>query len=201
MDRRETIIKTAARIFQEKGYAETSMRDIADAVGILKGSLYHHIASKEDMLYEIIDRFVDRMIEKAEARRASETLSPRELLEAILVDILEVIRDERDFIEVYFHERRHLSEKRWKAIEKKRSVYEEMVREILRRGQRDGSLRAEFDERIVTLALFGMVNWSIHWLNPNGRLSVERIARIFTTLFFEGLSARETTRRPYERAK
>ncbi|HEY0601391.1 MAG TPA: TetR/AcrR family transcriptional regulator [Herpetosiphonaceae bacterium] len=192
MDRREAIIDAAVRLFHERGYSNTSMQNIADAVGLLKGSLYYYITSKEDLLFEIHERFMNVLIEKTERREAAADLPPRERLEGVIVDLLQLIRDYRAYVEVFFRERYSMEGSRWDAIHETRKRYEAMVREIIRDGQHDGSFRADLDEQIVTFGLFGMCNWSYQWLNASGRLSAAEIARNFSTLFLDGLATPAT---------
>lgn len=188
MDRREAIIDAAVRLFHERGYSNTSMQNIADAVGLLKGSLYYYITSKEDLLFEIHERFMNVLIEKTESRKAAADLPPRERLEGVIIDLLQLIRDYRAYVEVFFRERYSMEGSRWDAIHERRKRYEAVVREIIRDGQRDGSFRADLDEQIVSFGLFGMCNWSYQWLNPEGRLSAAEVARNFSTLFLDGLA-------------
>jgi TetR/AcrR family transcriptional regulator, cholesterol catabolism regulator len=190
MDRREDIIEAAVVLFHEKGFANTSMQDIADAVGMLKGSLYHHITSKEELLYEIHERFMNVILRQAEVRQSLPKLSSRQQLESIIADLLAAVRDYRPYVEVFFRERYAVRGPRWEAIHRKREAYEAMVRNLIREGQRDGSFRADLDSTVVTLGLFGMCNWSFQWLDPNGRLSAAEIAQTFATLFLDGLSPR-----------
>lgn len=188
MDRREAIIDAAVRLFHERGYSNTSMQNIADAVGLLKGSLYYYITSKEDLLFEIHERFMNVLIEKTESREAVIDLPPRQRLEGVITDLLQLIRDYRAYVEVFFRERYAMQGSRWDAIHQKRERYEDVVRTIIREGQQDGSFRADLDDQIVTFGLFGMCNWSYQWLNSSGRLSAAEIARIFSVIFLDGLT-------------
>jgi TetR/AcrR family transcriptional regulator, cholesterol catabolism regulator len=193
MDRREAIIDAAVQLFQRQGYANTSMQDIADAVGLLKGSLYYHIASKEDLLYEIHERFMNVLLKKAEAHAATADLSVRRRIAAVITDLLELMRDYRPYVVVFFRERHSVTGARWDAIHEKRKAYEAFVNSIIREGQQDGTFRDDLDEKIISFGLFGMCNWCYTWLQPEGRLSVEQIAPIFTTLLLDGLTPRVPT--------
>jgi AcrR family transcriptional regulator len=190
MDRREAIIDAAVTLFQQQGYANTSMQDIADAVGLLKGSLYYYINSKEDLLYEIHQRFMSVLIKRAEAREAVPDLSACQRLTAVIGDLLELVRDYRPYVVVFFRELHTLTGPRWDAFHEKREVYEAFVRRIIQQGQQDGTLRADLDEKIVTFGLFGMCNWAYRWLDPSGSLNIEQIAQIFSTLLLDGLKPR-----------
>lgn len=189
-DRREEIIAAAVQLFHEQGYASTSMQDIAVAVGLLKGSLYYYITGKEELLYEIHERFMAVILEKAAAREPATDLSPRQRLEAIIADLLELIRDYRAYVEVFFRSRYNLSGPRWEAIHQQRERYEGIVRAIIIDGQRDGSFRADLDPKIVTFGIFGMCNWSYQWFRPEGQHNASQVAAIFTTLVLDGLGGR-----------
>ncbi|NTV63484.1 MAG: TetR/AcrR family transcriptional regulator [Oscillochloris sp.] len=189
MDRREEIIDAAVQLFQQKGYANTSMQDIAGAVGLLKGSLYYYLSSKEDLLYEIHERFMQVLSAKAAAREQTPNLSARQRLAGVITDLLEMIRDYRPYVVVFFHEHASVTGPRWSDIHARRKGYEQLVREIVQQGQREGVFRRDLDERIVTFGLFGMCNWSATWLQSGGTLSTEQIAQTFVSLLLDGLTA------------
>jgi TetR/AcrR family transcriptional regulator, cholesterol catabolism regulator len=189
MDRREAIIDAALELFHQKGYANTSMQDIAEAVGLLKGSLYYYISSKEDLLYEIHERFMNVLIAKAESRDLIPDLSARQRLAGVITDLLEIIRDYRPYVVIFFREGASVTGPRWNDIHSKRKAYERFVRGIIQQGQREGEFRGDLDERIVAFGLFGMCNWSSTWLQQGGPLSSEQIAQIFVTLLLDGLTA------------
>jgi TetR/AcrR family transcriptional regulator, cholesterol catabolism regulator len=188
MDRREAIIDAAVQLFHKQGYSNTSMQNIADAVGILKGSLYYYISSKEDLLYEIHERFMTVLIANTERREANADLPPRQRLEGVITDLIYLIRDYRAYVEVFFRERYTMQGSRWDAIHQNRERYEAVVRTIVRQGQQDGSFRADLDAQIVTFGLFGMCNWTYQWMNPDGRLGTAELARIFSAMLLDGLA-------------
>jgi AcrR family transcriptional regulator len=189
MASRADIIEAAAALFREQGYHNTSMADIAGRVGVLKGSLYHHIHSKEEILFEILDRFTGLLLEKTEARAVAPAADERERLQGIVADFLEIIRDYTNEIAIFFNERRHLAGEHWQKINDTRARFGTLLLDAIRSGQREGTLRDDLDPTIVMLAMFGMVNWAIYWLKPNGRLSVPEIAGILSAILFDGLRA------------
>jgi TetR/AcrR family transcriptional regulator, cholesterol catabolism regulator len=190
MDRREEIIDAAVQLFHQQGYANTSMQDIANAVGLLKGSLYYHIAGKEELLFEIHERFMNVLIQKAEAREDVVNLTAHQRLAGLIKDLLELVRDYRSYVVVFFRERHAMTRPRWDAIHEKREAYELFVRRIIQQGQQDGTFRSDLDPKIVTFGLFGMCNWTYMWYNPGGHLSIEQLAQTFTSLLLDGLTPR-----------
>jgi TetR/AcrR family transcriptional regulator, cholesterol catabolism regulator len=186
-NRREAIVEAAVELFRAKGYVGTSMQDIADAVGLLKSSLYHYFPGKEDLLYEIHERFMAFLLSKANARSGSEALSARQRLEAVISDLLALIRDYRAYVEVFFRERYSVQGSRWEKIHATRESYEDLVRDIVLDGQRDGSFRSDLDAKMVTFGLFGMCNWTYQWMQPAGRYNPDQIAHMFASLLLDGL--------------
>ncbi|HET9223631.1 MAG TPA: TetR/AcrR family transcriptional regulator [Roseiflexaceae bacterium] len=190
MDRREEIIDAAVQLFHKQGYANTSMQDIADAVGLLKGSLYYHIASKEELLFEIHERFMNVLMQKGQAREDVANLTEHQRLAGLVKDLIELVRDYRSYVVVFFRERHAMTRPRWDAIHEKREAYELFVRRIIQQGQQDGTFRGDLDEKIVTFGLFGICNWTYMWYDPSGALGTEQIAQIFTSLLLDGLTPR-----------
>jgi hypothetical protein len=103
--------------------------------------------------------------------------------------LLELIRDYRPYVVIFFRERFAITGPRWDDIHAKRKSYERFVRRIVQQGQQDGTFRSDLDERIVAFGLFGMCNWSSTWLQTDGALSTEQIAQMFVALFLDGLTA------------
>lgn len=185
--RKDEIVDLAARLFQTKGYHETSVQEIADEVALTKASLYYYIRSKEDLLFEIHERFINFVLERA--RESDQTTSARERLANVVRDVLQVIRDYRAHVTVFFRERYGLSPERAAIIAAKRREYEQFVEQIVVDGIRNGEFRSSLDPKVVTMAVFGMCNWTYQWYRPSGRLSAGEIVDQFTGLLFDGLAA------------
>lgn len=168
------------------------MQNIADAVGLLKGSLYYYISSKEDLLYEIHQRFMKVLVAKTASREAHAALPARERLEGVITDLVYLIRDYRAYVEVFFRERYAMQGPRWETIHEIREQYEALVRSIVRQGQEEGAFRPGLDAQIVTFGLFGMCNWTYQWMNPDGRLGTAELAKIFCGLLLDGLAIPES---------
>lgn len=183
---RERILRAAARLFREQGFTGTSMQDIADAVGITKSSLYHHVRSKEAVLLEIVEVTVDRTFDAVRDVAESNRPAADRLHEAIRLHVIELIRD-RDNQACFIEEGRHLPAPEMEAYLYKRDRYERFFRTILE----DGIDRGEFlehDVRLVAMALLGMCNSIVRWYRPDGARSPEEIAAVFS-----GLAVRSTT--------
>lgn len=187
--RADEIRDAAARIFHEKGYAATSIQDIADAVGILKGSLYYYIDTKEDLLFEVIKGAHDRGLEELEKWRqvdASPATRLRAAIEGHVVSNLHNLMA----VGVFFHDFRSLSPDRRAEIIRDRDVYDDNLRQLVKDGQAAGEFAPELDPPLMVMGMLGMMNWVYQWYRPDGRLSPAEIASSFADLVLGGLAVR-----------
>lgn len=188
MNRRKEILLEAAKVFQEKGYRGTTVQDIAQAAGILKGSLYYHFANKEDIFYEIVHdplhHFVSQMAEVAALN-----IPPPAKLRAALRYHISAFDAHMPGIQVLLRENLSTLEKeRWASI---RALWEEqktLWQNILRQGIENGDFRPDLDVKIATLGILGMCNWMHRWYRSDGRLSTEEIAGLWAEMLLNGIS-------------
>ncbi|MDR7415663.1 MAG: TetR/AcrR family transcriptional regulator [Armatimonadota bacterium] len=187
--RHEELVAAAVRLFRERGYHATSMQDLAEALGIQRGSLYHYIAAKEDLLWEIMDRAMTRLwAAVAPVARASSS-AVRRLQEAIAAH-LAVAASLRDELTILHVELKSLSPGRRREMVARRDRYEALFREILEEGIARGEFR-EVDVRATAFALLGACNWFTQWFRPDGPQGHDHFARWFSELFLRGLQRRE----------
>jgi AcrR family transcriptional regulator len=173
--RRREVIATAARLFAERGFQETSMSDLTEATGLAAGGLYHYISGKEELLFSICDELLDPLLERAREIVATEA-PPAEQLRALLHAWLAHIAGHRDHMLVFAQERHVIErEPQWRRVRRQRKAFEQLLDDILARGEADGSMSFE-DRGFTLLALLGMVNYTPQWLNPRGRLDPGQIA-------------------------
>ena len=162
--RRAELTRAAARLFAEKGYHGTSIGDLARELGVQKGSLYSHIASKADLLWEVAR-------EGAEAFHAALDEIPEdgpavERIRAALRAHLRVVADQLDVATVFVREWRYLEGERRDAFVAERRRYEERFRSLFREGRELGELRADLDDATATLLALSAANWAYTWLRP-----------------------------------
>src|ERR687885_895155 len=181
--RRQELTRQAARLFAEKGYHGTSIGEIADALGVQKGSLYAHIASKQDLLYET-------MAEGARAFHAGLDAIPDELpatekIRLALRSHLRVVADQLDVATVFVQEWRYLEGERRDEIVAERRRYEERIRGYFREGRELGELRTDLDEATAALLVLSAANWAYTWLQA-GR-ATDELADRFYDLLVDGM--------------
>jgi TetR/AcrR family transcriptional regulator, cholesterol catabolism regulator len=173
--RRREVIGAAAEAFAEGGYKETSIADLSAATGLAAGGIYHYIGSKENLLIAICDDLLAPLL--AEGREIVATDAPPEAqLRDLLRAWLTHIENHRAHMLVFVQER-HLIERepQWRAVRRQRNQFEQLLDDILARGEADGTMTFD-DRRLTLLALLGMVNYTPQWLRPHGRLSAEQVA-------------------------
>src|SRR3954464_4842849 len=177
--RRTELTRQAARLFAEKGYHGTSIGDLAEAMGVQKGSLYAHISSKQDLLYET-------MAEGAAAFHAGLDAIPddapvSEKIRLALRSHLRVVGDQLEVATVFVQEWRYLEGDRRDEIVTERRRYEERIRELFCEGRELSELRADLDEASAALLLLSAANWAYTWLQL-GRDTDELADRFFALL-------------------
>jgi AcrR family transcriptional regulator len=189
--RRNELTREAARLFAQKGYHGTSIGEIAQALGVQKGSLYAHIQSKQDLLYET-------MVEGAGAFHAGLDAIPEELpatekIRLALRSHLRVVADQLDVATVFVQEWRYLEGERREEIVAERRRYEERIRALFREGRELGELRSDLDDATAALLALSAANWAYTWLQP-GRDTDELADRFYEQLL-DGIRGYATPRR------
>lgn len=184
-DMREKIFTEAVRVFRQKGYHAASMQNIADAVGLQKGSLYHYISSKEELLYKIFERSTGALTRQLEAIIASQD-SPQDKLRRAIEAHLIALCEQLDIYSVYLAERRALSGRSHAKVRAEAEKHAQLLEKILHQGIESKEFRA-MDTKMVALGILGMCNWLYQWYSPDGRLSPQEISAIFSDLVVDGV--------------
>ncbi len=188
-DRRRTILRVARRLFSQRGYYGTSIRDIAAAIRLQGGSLYAHIASKEELLWEIVEEAARAFLSGLEPIVRSEH-PPLEKLRLAVAAHLRVVAERQDAAVVFNHEWRALGPKRRNEVVARRDAYEALFRRILEEGIAAGVFREDLDVPLITRFILTALNGVAVWYRPKGPLSPEQIAEAFTDWVVRGIGAR-----------
>lgn len=183
--RQREIASAAAWLFSERGFHETGMEDIADAVNLSKPTLYHYVHSKGEIVYLIHEELIDMLTGRLR-ERIEDGVLPASFLHSVIADILSVMKSHPGHLKVYFEHHRDVPDEYQAGTRQKRQDYFNLVAGAIK----DGVARGEFETdnpEITTFALFGMTNWSYQWYRPNRHLSPEQIADHFWKVFYQGL--------------
>lgn len=188
VDRKEQIYSTARSLFRERGYPATTVRDIAREMNMQAGSLYAHIESKEDVLWEIVNCAACQFLEAAGPIAASD-LRPTEKLRELVRAHVGVVAGNLAEATIFLHEWKFLSEERRLDISERRNRYESLYRKVVEEGMASGEF-APTDPKMATLLVLSAVNWMPQWYNPSGPLSPAEVADHFSELVLRGLEPR-----------
>ncbi|MBX3482967.1 TetR/AcrR family transcriptional regulator [Phenylobacterium sp.] len=190
--RRREIFVHASRLFVEQGYDATSMSDIASAVKITKAGLYHFVASKEDLLFTIINWGMDELYEEVvDPARATE--DPRARLKLIirnhLSNIGRVASPYGNPVTRLVDEASALSPDRRRAVEDRKRGYFELIRNTLVELRDRGELTDGIDPTVAAHSIIGAIMWMARWRRPRGRLSLDEVIEQITALALQGVLA------------
>lgn len=177
----------ATRLFRQRGFHATSMQDLGEALGMNRGSLYHYISAKDELLWTILTRALDILEERVLPVLESDAPAVDRLTGAIR-EHLRVAADHADELSLIQIEWRALDRERQAEMIRRRDAYEARWRATLEAGIADGSLRS-FDVRLAGIGILSACNWFTQWYRPSGPASVDEIADAFAELFLGGLRA------------
>lgn len=186
--RREEMVSAAATLFSARGYHGTSMQHLGDALGLQRGSLYAHIGSKEELLFDVVDSGATHFLARAEEVLASDAFA-RVKLERFLVGHIETAILHLDAATVFLNEWRYLSEEPRAMIQTKRDRYEQIVRLIIEEGVAAREFRGDADVRFAAALVLSAGNWTYAWYRPGGELGPTEIGKKFAELVLRGLEA------------
>src|SRR3954463_6647602 len=181
--RKRELHRQAARLFAEKGYHGTSVGDLAGAMGVQKGSLYAHIESKQDLLYEAMREGADAFHGGLDA--IPDDLPVVERIRRALRSHLRVVGDQLDVATVFVREWRYLEGTRREEIVAERRRYEERIRALFREGRELGELRTDLDDATAALLVLSAANWAYTWLRPGA--GTDQLADRFYDVMLDGM--------------
>ncbi|MBI2206911.1 MAG: TetR/AcrR family transcriptional regulator [Candidatus Rokubacteria bacterium] len=181
---RERVVAESAKVFKRRGYHAATLNEIAHELGVTKAAVYHHVRSKEELLFACLNLFLDACTAGVE-RALSEGSAPNEQLRLTLLYYIEAMT-ERFNGNVVLMEEGALSPVWRGVVVERRDAFEQMVRGIIERGVATGVF-APCDPKLVGFALFGAMNWILKWYDPAGPRSGKEIADVFSSFLVHGL--------------
>ncbi len=177
------VVAAAARVFRAKGYHAASLEDVADEVGMLKGSLYNYIASKEELLFSVVREPAEQLLERTRALVAAEGPATGKVVALARVHV-GVLAENVVCAAVSVHEVAGMGRyPEWAAMDRE---YVELVRAVLAAGVAEGTLRADLDVRTAGHVLVGSLNWLTRWWDPEGPVTADEMADRITATFLDG---------------
>lgn len=182
--KQQQIVRDAAKLFAGRGYNQTTIQDLAEAIDLAAGGIYHYVGSKERLLAMICDQLMDPLLEQAQELLALEGDAATQLRELVRLWVAHA-NEHRDHMLV-FQQERHVIEQgaQWRAQRQSRKRFERLVEDVVKRVDAAGQLRLD-DDRLALWALLGMVNHTPQWFRPRGRLSTIDVADGYVDLLVD----------------
>jgi AcrR family transcriptional regulator len=180
------VFEVAAEVFHRKGYDNTSMSDVASAAGLTKAGLYHHVSSKESLLYSVLDLGLD--LTESYVMKPLEAISdPLERLRGMIELHLRLVLEERNLeVTGLLHECKTLAPADRTRINRRKKEYVKMSTKLIADVLKKYNIE-EINPKIAAFALLGMLNWTYQWYKPSGSSSREEIVKNFQQIFLQGI--------------
>jgi AcrR family transcriptional regulator len=188
-DVRARILEVAAQLFMEQGFAATSVREIGERASVGQSSLYHHVQSKGQLLYQLHQSFSRDLVDRLTAVVAA-SASPTEQLRGVVRVVLSVVESHQAEVTVFLREAHALPEGSRQEIQRDRDQVDAIVDRVIADGVAAGELRADLDVRLTRLGILGMCNWAYQWFTPGGEHTSAQIADFFADLVINGMVVR-----------
>ncbi|MDN7228953.1 TetR/AcrR family transcriptional regulator [Planococcus sp. N064] len=174
-------------LFEQKGFSETSIQDIVEALGVTKGTFYYYFPSKEQLLMDIHSNYIDDLLSRQKA--IQETVSGnQQKLQAIVELLIGDIQDQGPSGRVFFREMRHLTPENSQKVKRKREQFRLNIEKLISDGIAAGEFRSDLPSGMVAFAVLGVTNWSYQWFNPNGGITAGQLAEIYSDMILNGIT-------------
>lgn len=184
------MLEASVALFADRGYDATGVQEIVDRANLTKGSFYYAFESKEDVLRQIQDRFIERCLEALDSV-IDEAHPPDVALSKAIGWFIAISGEQREELSIFFQESRHLTEDFFADVRRKRDLFEEKFVSLLTAGQESGVFR-EVPSRIMGFGIIGMCAWAYHWVRPESG-PTELISRAYADVLLNGLYAAPRT--------
>ena len=187
LSRKEQIFRTAAELFREKGYVASSMRDLAQKLGIEAASLYSHIRSKEEILHNICFDMAVEFRKSLEEVEKQKNLTASEKLRRGIIGHVQVMARDLTASAVFMNEHRHLSQPYLRDFLLLRINYINRFKAIIEDGVKSGEFKSNIDKKLAVMTLFSSFNWMPQWYDPEGAVDPVELGRQLTDMLVNGL--------------
>ena len=184
---KDKITEASIQLFEKKGFSETSVQDICDALGVSKGTFYYYFTSKEELLLDIHLSYIEDILAQQEKILTDATRNSKTKLYDVVYMLLHSIERQGASARVFFREMRHLNAERLNTVIPKRTRFRLNIEELLRRGIENGEFREDLNPSIAAFGILGITNWSYQWFHPEGEVPDKEVARIFVEMVLQGI--------------
>ncbi|MFJ7639275.1 TetR/AcrR family transcriptional regulator [Peribacillus sp. NPDC097206] len=176
------------RLFEQKGFSETSIQDIVESVGVTKGTFYYYFTSKEQLLMDIHLAYINELLIGQETILQDTSKGCKDKLFDMVYMLLKSIKSKKSSATIFFREMKNLSKDKLDQILPKRDEFRNKIEGLLIEGGKRGEFRSTLDTSIISFAILGVVNWSYQWFDPDGKKTDREVAEIFMEMILHGIN-------------
>ncbi|MFB6468396.1 TetR/AcrR family transcriptional regulator [Cytobacillus sp. Hz8] len=187
MDTKTKIINESILLFEKNGYAETSINDIINSLGISKGGFYYHFESKQHLLKYIFLQFIEGLIEEQDKILMNQEFDCKTKIYKIIQMIISKIGKEGKGAQIFFRQMNYLNEEDLKEVGAKRNLLRLRLKNLIEKGIEEKEFRGDLRTDILALGILGICNWSYFWFDAEGSASDEEVSKIYIEMIVNGL--------------
>ena len=187
---KEELTRQSIKLFEQKGFSETSIQDIVDSIGVTKGSFYYHFTSKESLLMDIHLHYIDDLLSRQKVIIDSQESYRTKIVKFVTL-LINDIKAQGSYGRVYFREMRNLTPENSDIIKAKRRTFRLNIEQTIKEGIKTGEFRNNLQPEMITFAILGVTNWSYQWFNPSGEVSAKELAEMFSEFVLYGIHSKE----------
>ena len=186
---KEQITNQSIQLFEEKGFSQTSIQDIVDALNVTKGTFYYYFSSKEQLLMDIHLKYIDNLLIRQQQILDNISLSHQEKLTKIIAMLIHDIKEKGSSGRVFFREIRHLKRDNIGKVKQKRNQFRLNIEDVVQQGISAGEFKQDLRADMVTFGILGVANYSYNWYMPDGEVTPDELTAIFSNLVLSGIVA------------
>ncbi|WP_181347068.1 TetR/AcrR family transcriptional regulator [Thalassobacillus sp. CUG 92003] len=185
---KQQIINTSIHLFDKKGFTETSVQEIVDALGVTKGTFYYYFTNKEVLLRDIHLEYIGYLLQEQEAIMNDETKDSKAKLHDVMYLLIHSIHQRRKSARIFFREMRNLGAQYLEQSMAQRDLFRRNVQSIVEEGMRNGQFKADLNPDMITRGILGVTNWSYYWFNPEGEVSDKELTSMYLEMILNGIN-------------
>ncbi|OYD07848.1 TetR family transcriptional regulator [Paludifilum halophilum] len=188
---KKRIVEQSILLFERKGFSETSIQDVVEALGVTKGTFYYYFSSKEQLLRDIHLMYIDDLLTLQEQIIENPETSYRTKLSETVKLLVTQIKVTGRPARVFHREMMHLKPESASTVKQKRRLFRFNIQKIIESGVETGEFRKDLQADLVAFAILGMCNWSYNWFHPNGSVTDEELAEAYMETLLNGMVNRD----------
>ena len=183
---RNKILQESAKLIHIKGYKETSIQEIVEEIEMTKGAFYYYYKSKESLLMDIIEKYVDRLLAIQQGIVEQPISSKDKIIEIIKV-LVDDLHNQIASGRIFYRDVKSLAPENEMIIREKREKFRLILEELIIDGQHKGEFRDALNPKITTMAIIGITNWTYNWFNVKGELTTDELFQLYVDFIFKGM--------------